>query len=54
VVDAGVLRRRSGPRPVAGDEEHLAWCVRADEMEELAAEHLRKPEEEHSILEESQ
>jgi len=42
------------PRPVAGDEEHLAWCVRADEMEELAADHLRKPEEEHSILEESQ
>ncbi|QLG64153.1 ABC transporter ATP-binding protein [Halorarum salinum] len=38
------------PRPVEGDDDHLAWCVRADEMEELAAEHLRKPPEETSIL----
>ena len=36
---------------VEGDEDHKAWCIRANEMEELAGEHLEKPTPEHSILE---
>ncbi|QLG29604.1 ABC transporter ATP-binding protein (plasmid) [Halorarum halophilum] len=39
------------PQPIEGDESHMAWCVRAHEMEELAAEHLEKPPEASSILE---
>nr|WP_255457495.1 oligopeptide/dipeptide ABC transporter ATP-binding protein [Halorussus sp. JP-T4] len=37
--------------PVAGDEDHLAWCVRADEMSELAGEYLDRSTESTSILE---
>lgn len=43
-----------GPQPAEGDEGHLAWCIRADEMAELAAEHLEGPSDERSILEEKQ
>lgn len=42
------------PRAVEGDENHRAWCVRADEMSGLAAEHLEKPPEETNILEGNQ
>ncbi|RAW46046.1 ABC transporter ATP-binding protein [Halorubrum sp. 48-1-W] len=38
-------------QPVAGDDDHQAWCVRADEMEELAADHLEPNADEESILE---
>jgi oligopeptide/dipeptide ABC transporter ATP-binding protein len=37
---------------VAGDDDHQAWCIRADEMEELAAEHLEPPADSTNILEE--
>ncbi|WP_135806522.1 ABC transporter ATP-binding protein [Halorussus marinus] len=37
--------------PVAGDDDHLAWCVRAGEMSELAANHLERSTESTSILE---
>jgi oligopeptide/dipeptide ABC transporter ATP-binding protein len=37
-------------QPVAGDEDHQAWCIRADEMEELAAEHLNPADESMNIL----
>ncbi|WP_158059555.1 ABC transporter ATP-binding protein [Halorussus halophilus] len=37
--------------PVTGDEDHLAWCIRADEMSELAAEYLDRSTESTSILE---
>ena len=36
---------------VAGDDDHQAWCIRADEMEELAADHLDRNATEESILE---
>jgi oligopeptide/dipeptide ABC transporter ATP-binding protein len=42
------------PRPVEGDEDHFAWCIRADEMSYLAAEHLEEPTDEQGILEENQ
>jgi oligopeptide/dipeptide ABC transporter ATP-binding protein len=40
-----------GPRSIEGDEGHLAWCIRADEMADLAAEHLERPAAQESILE---
>ena len=36
---------------IESDRDHYAWCIRADEMEELAAEHLTAPTETSSILE---
>ena len=46
--------RRGAPNPqeIEGDRDHRAWCIRADEMEELAAEHLATATEAPSILEE--
>ncbi|WP_129113636.1 ABC transporter ATP-binding protein [Halegenticoccus tardaugens] len=41
------------PQRVEGDDDHQAWCIRADEMDELAAEHLEKPSETTSILEDT-
>jgi oligopeptide/dipeptide ABC transporter ATP-binding protein len=40
------------PRSVEGDADHLAWCIRAEEMSELAAEHIAKPSDEQNLLEE--
>ncbi|KYH23999.1 putative ABC transporter ATP-binding protein [Halalkalicoccus paucihalophilus] len=42
------------PQSVEGDEDHQAWCIRANEMDELAADHLTKPAEGRSILEDIQ
>lgn len=36
---------------IAGDDDHSAWCIRADEMEELAADHLESKANEEGILE---
>jgi len=38
--------------PVEGDDDHQAWCIRADEMDELAADHLKPPADSMNILEE--
>jgi peptide/nickel transport system ATP-binding protein len=38
------------PQSVEDDEDHRAWCVRANEMEVLAAEHLEEPSESASIM----
>ena len=35
---------------VSGDDDHRAWCIRADEMAELAAEHLEPNADEEDIL----
>ena len=39
---------------IEGDESHRAWCIRAHEMEELAAEHLEEPAESANILGDNQ
>lgn len=39
---------------VEGDSDHRAWCIRADEMEELASEHLNPEADSVNILEEEQ
>ncbi|WP_132057851.1 ABC transporter ATP-binding protein [Halorussus amylolyticus] len=46
--------RRGAPDPqeIEGDADHRAWCIRADEMEDLAADHLAPATGETSILEE--
>jgi len=45
-------RGAPGPRDIEGDTGHQAWCIRADEMEVLASDHLEPAAEAPSILEE--
>ena len=40
------------PRAVDDSDDHLAWCIRADEMADLAAEHVAPAGDAENILEE--
>ena len=42
-----------GPETVDGNPAHRAWCIRADEMESLAEEHLTAATQATNILEET-